>query len=71
MLCAKFLGINHFIAIQLQKQMDSFCKLSTDHFCTQHCAVVKDALYVSVTAEAESQIFYWKFSSVLLTGMLE
>lgn len=63
--------VNHFIAIQLQKQIDSFCKLSTDQFCTQHCAVVEDPLYVLVTAEAKSQALYRKFSSVFLfTGML-
>lgn len=64
MLCVKFLWINHFIAIQ--KQMCSFCTLSTDQFCIQHCAVVKDALYVSVTAKSKSQVLYWKLSSIFL-----
>lgn len=70
MLCAKFLWINHFIAVQLQKQMDPFCKLSTDQLSTvqwwkMHC-------YVSVSTKAKSQILCWKFgSAVSLRGVLQ
>lgn len=69
MLCAKFLWINYFIAVQLQKQMDPFCKLWTDLSTVQlwkrHC-------YVSVTTKAKPQILNWKFGSILsLTGLPE
>lgn len=61
----KILSINHFIAIQLKKQMDPFCKLSTDQLRKMHC-------YVSVITKAKSQILWWKFgSAVSLTGVLE
>lgn len=73
MLCAKCLWINHFIAIQLQKQMDPFCKLSANFQQISWALCSGEKCTVMSQSQRPNLKFYGEnlAQPVLLTGVLE